>query len=57
MLELRCRDLGFDCGGVIRAEREDDVLREAAAHARAQHGLIQLDEAAIQQIRGMIRPV
>ncbi len=57
MLELRCRDVGFDCAGVIRAEREDEVLREAAAHARAQHGLIQLDEAMVQQIRSRIRPV
>ncbi|SOC52191.1 DUF1059 domain-containing protein [Ornithinimicrobium cerasi] len=39
MKELRCRDVGFDCEGVVTGQTEDDVLRQAAAHAREAHGL------------------
>lgn len=37
--ELQCRDLGFDCDGVVVAENEDDVLVQVADHARAVHGM------------------
>lgn len=55
MKELRCRDVGFDCEGVIRAETEAAVLRQAADHARQQHGLERLDDATVEQIRSRIR--
>jgi predicted small metal-binding protein len=57
MKELRCREVGFDCGGVIRDETEEGVMRQAADHARTQHGLKQLDEATKQKIRSKIRTV
>jgi predicted small metal-binding protein len=55
MKELRCRDVGFDCAGVIRAETEDEVLRQAAAHAAQAHGLTELDDRTVQAIRAQIR--
>lgn len=39
MKELNCRDVGFDCEGVVTGETEGDVLAQAAAHAREVHGL------------------
>ena len=33
MKTLRCREIGFDCDHETRAESEDEVLRDAAAHA------------------------
>ena len=39
MKVLHCRDVGFDCDGVIRAQSEEEVLRLAAEHAQAQHGV------------------
>jgi predicted small metal-binding protein len=57
MKELRCRDVGFDCQAVVRADTEDSVMRQAADHARTQHGLKQLDEATTQKIRSKIRTV
>lgn len=57
MKELRCRDVGFDCEGVLRAESEDDLMRQAAAHAGKDHGLTQLDAATVEQIRSKIRTV
>lgn len=32
-------DVGFDCGAVVVAEGDDDVLVPAADHARSVHGL------------------
>ena len=34
---VRCRDVGFDCEGVIRGETEEEVLAQAAAHAQSAH--------------------
>jgi predicted small metal-binding protein len=39
MKELMCRDVGFDCDGVVTGETEYDVMREAAAHVKEVHGL------------------
>jgi predicted small metal-binding protein len=57
MKELRCREVGFDCQAVVRAETDEAVMRQAAEHARSQHGLKQLDDATTQKIRSKIRTV
>ena len=57
MKELRCREVGFDCEGVIRDETEDAVLRRAAEHASKDHGITQLDDATVEQIRSKIRTI
>ncbi len=57
MKELRCSEVGFDCKGVIRAETEQEVLRQAAEHAAKEHGLTQLDDATVQHARSKIRTV
>ena len=48
MKVLRCRDVGFDCDGVIRAQSEEEVLRQAAEHAQTQHGVKVTPELAAQ---------
>ena len=35
---LRCSDLGFDCDAVVRADSDEEVLQQAATHAREVHG-------------------
>jgi len=37
MFELRCKDVGFDCPGVVRGATKEDVLKQAAAHAAEVH--------------------
>ncbi len=54
MKELRCREVGFDCEGVIRAETEEEVLRQAVEHARNEHGLGELNEATVHLVRSKI---
>jgi len=52
---LHCRDIGFDCEGVIRADTEEEVLQQAAEHARTVHNLQDIDEATIRKIREAIQ--
>ncbi len=54
MKVLHCRDVGFDCDGVIRAESEEEVLRQAAEHAQTQHG-VQVTPELANQVRSKIR--
>jgi predicted small metal-binding protein len=39
MKEMRCQDIGFDCSFVARAESEEGVMQQVAAHARDAHGI------------------
>lgn len=54
MRELRCRDVGFDCSAVVRAETDEEILRQAAQHAAAVHGLTAIDADTAQTIRSKI---
>jgi len=55
MKVLRCRDVGFDCDTVIRAETEEEILRQAAEHAKTVHNLDQISEQAVEKIHAVIR--
>jgi predicted small metal-binding protein len=48
MKELRCRDIGFDCDAVVHAETTEDVLAQAAAHAKQVHNVEVTAEQAKQ---------
>ena len=52
---LHCKDVGFDCEGVVRAETEEEVLQMAAEHAQTVHGLDDLTEEVIEKVRSAIR--
>jgi predicted small metal-binding protein len=45
-----CRDVGFDCDAVVRADSDEEVLTQVATHAREVHGLQQIDAATEQKI-------
>jgi predicted small metal-binding protein len=51
---LRCRELGFDCDGEIRAEDGGEILRQAAEHAQSVHHVTITPEMA-EQARQLIR--
>lgn len=55
MKVLRCRDLGFDCDGVMRAETEEEVLQQATEHAKTAHNLSEISQQAVEKIRALIR--
>lgn len=54
MKTLHCRELGFDCDGVVKAETETEVLQQAAQHAQTVHGVTITPELA-QQARALIK--
>lgn len=54
MQRLECRKLFEGCEAVVEAETTDEVLRQAAEHARDVHGLEEVDPATEQAIRSGI---
>jgi predicted small metal-binding protein len=54
--ELKCADVGFDCDAQITAETEDEVMIQAAEHAKTVHGMSDSDVQAHEgAIRGAIK--
>lgn len=55
MKQLRCRDAGFDCEGVVEGQDTDEVLELAGQHAKEVHGVDvtpEMADAIAQQIQG-----
>ncbi|MGI8634386.1 MAG: DUF1059 domain-containing protein [Segetibacter sp.] len=48
MKTLHCSDAGFDCKAVIHAATEEEVLQQAAVHAKEVHGVTVTPELATQ---------
>ncbi|MFZ1752269.1 MAG: DUF1059 domain-containing protein [Caldilineaceae bacterium] len=46
MKTLKCSDVGFECATVVTAETVEEVLAQAAAHARDVHGVLVMPEMA-----------
>ncbi len=55
MKVLFCRDVGFDCDGVLRAETEQEILTQAAQHAQEVHNLTEITPEVVEKIRAAIR--
>ena len=53
MKTLHCRDAGFDCEGVIKGNTEEEVLKQAAQHAKDVHGVSVTPQLA-EQLRTLI---
>lgn len=52
---LRCDDVVPGCEAQVRAESDEEVVRQAAEHARAAHGMDGVDGDTEAAIRGAIR--
>jgi predicted small metal-binding protein len=50
-----CRDIGFDCDGVVRAETNDQVLALAAEHAQKVHNIKEMTPEIEKAVRAAIR--
>ena len=53
MRELRCRDVGFDCDAVVHAETDEEILAQAAAHAKDVHN-VEVTPQQAEQIATLI---
>jgi predicted small metal-binding protein len=54
MKTLHCSDAGFNCEAVVKANTEEEVLQQAAAHAKAVHQVDVTPQMA-EQIRQLIK--
>lgn len=52
---INCRDIGFDCEGVVRASNEQEALRKVADHAREAHGVEALPDAVRRHVRQVMQ--
>ena len=52
---LNCRDIGFDCEAVVRAETEEEVLKQVAEHAGNTHGITEVDDELVAKVRAVMR--
>ena len=52
---INCKDVGFDCAGVIRADTEDEALHMAAEHAQVVHGLQEVTPEVVAKVKAVIR--
>jgi predicted small metal-binding protein len=52
---LRCRDVGLDYEGEIRAETEEEIMRQAAEHAQAKNNMTEMSLEVVQKVRAAIR--
>lgn len=46
---INCRDVGFDCGAVVRAATEEEALRMAGEHAKTAHGMREITPEVLAQ--------
>jgi predicted small metal-binding protein len=53
-LVVHCRDLGFDCDGVVRAQTEEDLLQQVADHAESTHGLKEVTDEVVEKVKSVI---
>ena len=52
---IHCRDVGFDCEGVVRANTEEEVVAMAAEHAAEVHGVTELTPEIVEAVKSAIR--
>ena len=52
---LRCKDVGMDCDFEARAETEEEILKQAAAHAAATHDMQEIPPDVLAKVRAAIR--
>ena len=51
---MRCRDLGPDCDAVVRAETEEELLKQVGEHAQSVHGM-EVTAELVEAVRKVIK--
>lgn len=55
MKKVHCRDVGYDCDGIVSAETVEEMLAKVAQHAKEAHGLEEVTEAVVAKVKSVIR--
>ena len=53
---LKCGELFPGCAVEARGETEEEILKQAAEHARRDHGVAQIDAATLSKVKAAIKP-
>lgn len=51
---LKCREVGLDCDFVARGATDEDVLSQAAVHAKKDHGFTDLSPELVSKVKAAI---
>ena len=57
MKQLTCRDIGVDCDVIFKGDSEEDIMRQAAVHAAAEHNLPEISPHIAQKCIAAIKDV
>ncbi len=52
---VHCRDVGYDCDGVVQAETQEELLQQVAAHAKSAHGLEEVTPEVVAKVKSVVR--
>ena len=52
---VSCKDVGVDCDFMMRGETSEDILRQAAEHARTAHNMTEIPPEVAEKLRAAIR--
>ena len=52
---VACRDVGFDCDGVVKGETEEATLAAVAQRAKAVHGLDEVTPDVAAKVKSVMR--
>ena len=52
---LNCGELFPGCAIVARGKNEEEILKQAAEHAKRDHGVTQIDAATLAKVKAAIR--
>lgn len=52
---VNCRDVGFDCEGVIRADTEEEALKLVDEHAKEVHGMQEISPEVVDKVRSVMQ--
>jgi predicted small metal-binding protein len=52
---LRCNDLMPGCDFVARGNSEEEIMAQAAEHAKTVHNMTEIPEGVVAMVRGAIR--
>lgn len=52
---IHCRDLGYECDGIIRARNEKEAIEMAILHAERAHGLEKVTPEVIMHFKAAVQ--
>lgn len=55
MKVLRCRDVGPDCDFVARGATVEEIMQQAAVHAKAVHGMVTIPPELAGKVKAAIK--